>query len=194
MVMREDPLVSLLKVTTWTAIIQQRISCSTYKPCMRKPWIETSEGGHIRANKGEQSGVGGIQRCSCRCGLVLTVVIAEKDQNAAHSGQTTSTETAIRPGWLAHIEPEPKVRSRELMQKVAVFYNLPSPDKGFHRGRNTPTSSFYSPPSSKIFTWHIKKGLRKLSILSGLYSLWLNLLEKAELQTCEATFPTLPRP
>lgn len=98
MVMREDPLVSLLKVTTWTAIIQQRISCSTYKPCMRKPWIETSEGGHIRANKGEQSGVGGIQRCSCRCGLVLTVVIAEKDQNAAHSGQTTSTETAIRPG------------------------------------------------------------------------------------------------
>lgn len=66
--------------------------------------------------------------------------IAVKSRGATPTGQTGEAETAIRPGWLAHIEAEPRVRGREAVQRGAVFHKLPSLDKEIYRLRKWPTS------------------------------------------------------
>lgn len=52
-------------------------------------------------------------------------MIAVKGQSTTHTGKTGGVETAIWPGWLAYFESEPRVKGREIMQRVASFHNLP---------------------------------------------------------------------
>lgn len=112
-------------------------------------------------------------------------VIAVKDWGAISTGHIRGVERAVRSGWPAHIESEPRVRGREAVQRVAAFNNLPSPDKGFHRCGNPPTPSSCGLPRSKILTWKIVKRLRK--------TYWFRKNKASDSQT-HFPSPTLPPP
>lgn len=90
--------------------------------------VSEQTGGEQR-QKPAQSGTG--------CGPVHMIRV--KGQGATPTGQMGGTETIIKHGWLANIESGPTVRSREVVQKVAVFQSPPSANS-FCRYRNPPTT------------------------------------------------------
>lgn len=53
--------------------------------------------------------------------------ITVKGQDAMPTGQTRGAEAASQPEWLVHIEAEPRVRSGEVLQRVAEVNKPPSP-------------------------------------------------------------------
>lgn len=79
-----------------------------------------------------------------------------------------------------------RLSHREAVQRVAAFHRSPIPDKESHRHGNPPPPppTPRGPLGSKILTQEIMKGQEQLSSISGL-NLWLNPLERTELQTCE---------
>lgn len=72
------------------------------------------------------------------CGPVHMIMV--KGQGATPTGQMGGTEIISKDGWLANIASEPTVRSREVMQRVAVSHSPPSANM-FLRYRNPPAPS-----------------------------------------------------
>ena len=75
---------------------------------------------HLKVDLSEQIGKigwGEGRHGSCRCSLAFTMapagITAVKGQGATPTGQIGRAETAIGPGWLAHIEAESRYRVRE---------------------------------------------------------------------------------
>ena len=100
--------------------------------------------------------------------------------------QTREAETAIELVWLTHIETGPRIRSRKRIQR-----NCSTPKPNSTR-QMIPQMQEYPYPttcglldSKIILSQQIIKGLKTTSKLSGLYSLWQNLWERAKLQTHE---------
>lgn len=54
------------------------------------------------------------------------------------ANQTIGAEVKIRPGWLVHNEAEPRVRNKEVVQRVVAFHKPPSQDKESSRHGNPP--------------------------------------------------------
>lgn len=89
--------------------------------CLRHQCIKISEGRHIWAKNWAKAGekerqrqkpCEGPQPCACH-GPSRHNSTVGFGCSFPWVDQTRGAETAIRPGWLAHIEPRPKVRSRE---------------------------------------------------------------------------------
>lgn len=59
--------------------------------------------------------------------------------DATTTGKLEGGEVEMGPGWLAHIEANPRIRDREAVQRVPAFHTMPSPDKKFHRCETHPT-------------------------------------------------------
>lgn len=62
-------------------------------------------------------------RCIPEFSAVPEDAIAVNSRTATPTGYTRYAETAIKPGQVAHIETEPRVKGREVVQRMAVFYN-----------------------------------------------------------------------
>lgn len=198
MVVWEDLQVSLLEITSYSYNLTKDSLINT-QTHLRDSYIETSEGAHIEASRGSRMGkrTKTTETGSWRCSLVLATAptdsMAVKGWGAIFTGQTRWEEAAIGPGQLIHLEAEPRVRRRAVVQRVAEFYKLSSP-KNAAAVRTWPFHPPCGPHSIKSLTQWIEKWQKQHSSLSGLYSLWPNLLKRTKPQTCEPSSPWSPFP
>lgn len=81
---------------------------------------------------------------------------AVKGWGAIFTGQARWKEAAIGPGQLIHLEAEPRVRGRAVVQRAAEFYKLSSP-KNAAAVRTWPIHPPCGPHSIKSLTQWIEK-------------------------------------
>lgn len=113
----QDLQVSPLEViTSRTAMIQQKISCSTQKYIQEICTLRYMKVSVMELGEGER-----WEPQTRRIGV------------QPHTGQTRGAEAANQPEGLLHNEAKCRVRCREAVQRMAIVDQLPSSGKQRHR-------------------------------------------------------------